>query len=130
MAGPGFNKPVSTNQVPESLQTTIKVIDTPEVHHCSVGVQTVHIDEEQENTMADKAQACDDCGLLFDSTHDVQRHVKRGWCPENNEHTAKRAKMEEDENEIDDDIEDNDGYKHLWDLAQGCGKNRFDKLYE
>ena len=27
--------------------------------------------------------SCDDCGLLFDNTHDLQRHVKR-WCPENN----------------------------------------------
>lgn len=26
--------------------------------------------------------SCDDCGLVFDSTHDLQRHIKR-WCPEN-----------------------------------------------
>lgn len=26
--------------------------------------------------------SCDDCGLVFDSTHDLPRHIKR-WCPEN-----------------------------------------------
>lgn len=26
--------------------------------------------------------SCDDCGLVFDSTHDLQRHIKT-WCPEN-----------------------------------------------
>lgn len=100
-------------------------------HHLSVGVQTVHIDETSKliYTMADKAQACDDCGLLFDSAHDVQRHVKRGWCSENDEPPAKRAKREDGENLIDEDVEDNEGYKHLWQLSQDYGKERFSKLY-
>ncbi|XP_053403263.1 uncharacterized protein LOC123555221 [Mercenaria mercenaria] len=72
--------------------------------------------------MAEKGQACDDCGLLFDSGHDVQRHVKSGWCPENKEPPSKRARTEEDENQMDDDVEDNEGYKHLWHLAKGCSK--------
>ena len=73
-----FKVNVLTNQMAESLQPTIKETDLRVIDHCSVGVQTVHID--QENTMADKGQACDDCGLLFDSVHDVQRHMKNGWC--------------------------------------------------
>lgn len=97
----------------------------------SVGTQTAHIGEnlEIENTMADKAHACDDCGLLFDSVHDVQRHVKRGWCPENDEPPSKKAKTEESENEIDDDVEENEGYKRLWHLSQSCSKDKFNKLY-
>ena len=49
----------------------------PEVSHSSTGFQPVHIEEKQE-IMAEKGQVCDNCGLLFDTIHDVQRHVKRG----------------------------------------------------
>lgn len=38
-----------------------------------------------ENTETDlpseDMSSCDDCGLLFENIHDLQRHVKR-WCPE------------------------------------------------
>ena len=40
--------------------------------------------------MTDQTQACDSCGLLFESTHDLQRHLKRGWCPEREEASRKR----------------------------------------
>ena len=63
----------------------------------SVGVQTNHTEVTPEevtqikNTMADNQNSCDSCGLLFDSPHDVQRHNKRGWCPEcNDEAPAKK----------------------------------------
>ncbi|MCG8046492.1 MAG: hypothetical protein JAY66_12575, partial [Candidatus Thiodiazotropha taylori] len=55
--------------------------------HTTTEIQTDHTKEGLEDnnqfpyTMTDKTHACDDCGLLFDSTHDVQRHLKRGWCP-------------------------------------------------
>ena len=55
----------------------IKEGSQPEVSHSSTGFQLVHIEEKQE-IMAEKGQACDDCSLLFDTIHDVQRHVKRG----------------------------------------------------
>ena len=42
----------------------------------SVGVQTV------DTKATDKGRACDDCGQLFDTVHDVQRHIKNGRCPE------------------------------------------------
>ncbi|WAR17793.1 hypothetical protein MAR_032387 [Mya arenaria] len=76
--------PNSTNHQLESLCTVIKENKLLETNHYSVGVQTVHIDDQGE-AMAEKGQPCDDCGLLFDSAHDVQRHVKRGWCPETRE---------------------------------------------
>ncbi|WAR06294.1 hypothetical protein MAR_021663 [Mya arenaria] len=92
------------NQMPER-QNRLGI-----TNHIHAGV---HIDEEKENVMADKAHACDDCGLLFDSEHDVQRHVKSGWCSENRERPAKRASTEEDENEMDNDVEDNKRYRHI-----------------
>lgn len=35
-----------------------------------------------EPTKQQEMPSCDDCGIIFDTMHDVQRHVKR-WCPEN-----------------------------------------------
>ena len=78
--------------------------------------------------MAEKGQACDDCGLLFDTVHDVQRHVKRGWCPETTQ--SKKKKIEEDTDEDDGPIEDNEAYKHLWKVAKKEVKDRFDRLYD
>jgi hypothetical protein len=49
--------------------------------------------------MAEKGNACDDCGLLFDSQHDVQRQMKRGWCHEYNMTSTKR-KRPDDKNEF------------------------------
>ena len=50
--------------------------------------------EQREVNMSD---VCDDCGIVFDNTHALQRHVKRG-CPEDDSDdeipSAKRAKFE------------------------------------
>ena len=32
----------------------------------------------------------DDCGFLFDTSYDVQKHLKQGWCPANSVPPAKR----------------------------------------
>ena len=49
---------------------------------------------QREDNMPD---VCDDCGIVFDNTHALQRHVKRG-CPEDDSddeiQPAKRAKFE------------------------------------
>lgn len=37
---------------------------------------------------------CDDCGLLFDNMHDLERHVKR-CCPE--KFSLKRKRGDEDD---------------------------------
>lgn len=51
-----------------------------------------------ENTETDlpseDMSSCDDCGLLFESIHDLQRHVKR-WCPEI--FSLKRKRGDEDD---------------------------------
>ena len=79
--------------------------------------------------MADKGQACDDCGLLFDSVHDVQRHMKNGWCPENREPLAKRMKIEES---IESDIhpDDNIAFLRLWKGVKSNCKDKFDEIYQ
>lgn len=38
--------------------------------------------ENTDSSVGATMVSCDDCGLVFDSTHDLQRHIKR-WCPEN-----------------------------------------------
>ncbi|WAR05156.1 YMD3-like protein [Mya arenaria] len=112
-----------------TVPKTINTGQIPTNHHSSIGIQTVHIVEEN----MDKGQACDDCGQLFESGHDVQRHVKSGWCPENREPPAKRAKLDEkitDEEITDDSVEDNTGYQHIWYLARGYSIPKFNNLYD
>ncbi|WAR14284.1 hypothetical protein MAR_004389 [Mya arenaria] len=99
----------------------------------SLGVQTDHSAEisDNENTMAEKGQNCDDCGALFDTTHDVQRHVNNGWYPESREPPAKRLRPEEDsENERKEDIDEYDGFIHLWEISQKQNKDKFNKVYD
>ena len=49
------------------------------------------IEETTNSQNEEDMPSCDDCGLLFETMHDLQRHVKT-WCLEN---TAKR-RMDED----------------------------------
>ena len=37
--------------------------------------------------------SCDDCGIVFNDVHDIQRHVKT-WCPESHDRQVKRLKIE------------------------------------
>ena len=101
-------------------QELIKEEIVSKVNHSAIGLQTGHIEDKPgesgksfennsdqksaeedlfhsaENSlviMEKKGHACDDCGQVFDTVHDVQRHVKSGWCPENRD--QKRRKHEE-----------------------------------
>ena len=65
--------------------------------------------------MSDKTNAC---GLLFDTAHDVQRRVKRGWCSESQDAPPTMCKLEESESEY---VEDNEGCLQLWLLAKRDG---------
>ena len=49
------------------------------------------IEETTNSLIEEDMPSCDDCGLLFETMHDLQRHVKT-WCPEN---TTKR-RIDED----------------------------------
>lgn len=46
---------------------------------CEVKSPTFEI---TDSSLGSAMASCDDCGLVFDSTHDLQRHIKT-WCPEN-----------------------------------------------
>ena len=89
--------------------------------------------ENINNGMAEKGHACDDCGLLFDTSHDVQRHLKQGWCAENSEPPAKRRKTEESiehDTISEENIEDNAGFIELWKRVKSDCNDKFDKIYQ
>lgn len=95
----------------------------PEVNHFTIGLQTDQIEEKSENNrenkvennseefMENKGKACYDCGQLFHTVHDVQRHVKSGWCPE---HKDQKKQKYDDMSDSEDTVEDNEAYVQLW----------------
>ncbi|WAR25193.1 hypothetical protein MAR_010897 [Mya arenaria] len=105
---------------------TINEANLQETGHSSTSTQTDNIAEEPENM--DKGQACDDCGQLFDTTHDVQRHVKNGWCPEHRE-SKKRPHEEISDSEQEEPVEDNEGYVKLWKVARTHNERKYDQIY-
>lgn len=83
-------------------------------------------ENNSEKIMENNGHACDDCGQLFDTVHDVQRHLKGGWCPENRDH--KKRKYDEISNS-EDTVEDNEAYVQLWKRAHETNDKKFDKIY-
>ena len=61
----------------------LKESENSESRHSSFGDQTDNI---ENLTMV----SCDQCGIMFEDLHDLQRHIQN-WCPEN---PAKRARVE------------------------------------
>ena len=58
--------------------------------------ETTHSQQHrQQQESIEDMPSCDDCGLVFDDMHDVQRHVKN-WCPEN----EKKRKHEDGEDDL------------------------------
>lgn len=116
-------------------QKPIKEDVIPDRHHSLTGFQSVHIDNNDNNNM-DKGHACDDCGLLFDSIHDVQRHVKK-WCQENG-HNNKRKNENESEPDSkrmrlqnsDEEYDDDEGFENLWEMAKSRGEDKYTQLYD
>ena len=107
------------------------------IHSCA-GTQTEQIDKSFRSEinshalMSDKMNACDDCGILFDTQHDVQRHVKRGLCAEKEESPMKKRKEEkmDSEDEYGEDLDDNEGFVNWWQKAVEKGKDKFLKFKE
>ena len=52
------------------------------------------IDSQSDHISDIKMSSCDDCGIMFENVHDLQRHVKN-WCVDIQ--PAKKAKLEEPE---------------------------------
>ncbi|VDI72109.1 Hypothetical predicted protein [Mytilus galloprovincialis] len=93
--------------------------------------------------------SCDDCGVVLDSMHDLQRHIKH-WCPENeylkrkrdnedlgNESPSKKSTSEwikydsvSDDSSEDVNMDDNEGYKSLLHEAIDTAKDTWDTKYD
>lgn len=80
--------------------------------------------------------SCDDCGLVFENMHDLQRHVKR-WCPEN-EKRRDDVEMEEDqsdwtpikpEKKEDEDDREHDVINALMDTAREKNETEWNQKY-
>ncbi|KAK3106137.1 hypothetical protein FSP39_013511 [Pinctada imbricata] len=55
------------------------------------------ISGSEQTCFQDQAMSsCDDCGIVFENVHDLQRHIKK-WCPENEDRKRKREDIEGDE---------------------------------
>ncbi|WAQ94829.1 YMD3-like protein [Mya arenaria] len=78
-------------------------------------------------SMAGKGKACDDCGLLFDSAHDVQRHVKRGCCPETRETMGEPPSYDQ---YIDDGYNEGDSYEMASERTQPYKERLFFANYQ
>ena len=119
-------------------------INTSETDHS----YQINEDHSAEQTYIDMP-SCDDCGVVLDSMHDLQRHIK-SWCPENetlkrklndtdnNDDDSKKLKWEKYESEIengDDDegvenADENEGFKQLLSDAIDAVKPKFDESYD
>ena len=66
--------------------------------HSWTSTQPVQITQsdhcEIQREMADKMNLCDDCSLLFDTSHDDRRHARHGWCTEGQELLPKQQKVD------------------------------------
>ncbi|CAC5385559.1 unnamed protein product [Mytilus coruscus] len=109
-----------------------------------------YVDDPSEQTY-ENIPSCDDCGVVLDIMHDLQRHIKH-WCPENeslkrkrdneeldNENPSKKSASEwveydsgsGDSSEVGDvNIDDNEGYKTLLHAAIDTAKDTWDKEYD
>lgn len=59
----------------KSVQTELD--DIKKSHLDNLHFENSYLEEQDCNMLP-----CDDCGLVFNDEHDLQRHVKK-WCPEN-----------------------------------------------
>lgn len=129
-----WNEEKLTNQSsvvhPQPINTGIETTQ----NHSYSGIQPVKITESSDastttqDDMAEKINSCDDCGLLFDTAHDVQRHVKRGWCAENtHEPPTKKQKHDDEEQEH---VENNEGYLALWQESYNDNVDRFNTMVD
>ena len=80
-----YSSGVRTGHIKETEENnTIKGETLNQIDYFSVEVEADQIAENPEevtqfiNAMTDNQNSCDSYGLLFDTPHDVQRHIKRG----------------------------------------------------
>ena len=95
----------------ESNQTVIKVDEVVLKDHLHSDHQTVNNIPESPAMADTSLHPCADCGQVFETRYDMNRHVKR-WCPVNDgDDEVPTKKMKTDESCS--DIEDSSGFDTL-----------------
>ena len=117
-------------------------IESLEAEHPLITPAQIKQDHIIEDNMADNYHACDDCGLLLENIHDLQRHVKN-WCPEKDFTLKRKRPLEETVEEIplkhqhrihmtDKNYNDQeaDAYKQMLRCAKGRFKKDWEEKYD
>lgn len=100
--------------------------------------QTTTAQPHNNEIKSEDMPSCDDCGIVFENMHDLQRHIKT-WCPKNDSLKRKRdgKEIEEDqppkkwipfepeEKEEEKENQEDDVFNHLMKMA----KEDNEKLY-
>ena len=79
--------------------------------------EAAHSDKNAQGVNMDKQNpSCIDCGTLFSTEFDVQRHIKRGCPMQDDEPSAKRMKFNEDNEDDNQSVTSNDTeVESIWD---------------
>jgi hypothetical protein len=144
----------------ESNRLRSNVLDIKQEDDVIPMANGIRIKEQEDNvhSFEDKSSeqtrefmpSCDDCGVVLDSMHDLQRHIKT-WCPESEslkrkredediseDNTSERSRAEwieydnsDDSSEFeDDDIDENEGYKALINESVDSTEKIWDAKYK
>lgn len=77
-------------------QTCEKAVQQPKEKSKPSRTTTAQLHNTQIES--EEMPSCDDCGLVFEDMHDLQRHVKK-WCPKNGSPKRNRDDEEMEENQ-------------------------------
>lgn len=106
--------------------------------------QTTTAQPHNNEIESEDMPSCDDCGILFENIHDLQRHIKT-WCHENVPLKRKRddEEMEEDQppqkwilfepeekEEDDKENQEDDVLNHLMKMAKEDNEKLWDRKYD
>lgn len=106
---------------------------------CQTTIAQPHNNEIESEDMP----SCDDCGIVFENMHDLQRHIKT-WCPENLSLKRKRddkeiqedqppqkwIPFEPEEKEEDKENQEDDVFNHLMKMAKEDNEKLWDRKYD
>lgn len=118
--------------------------DQSEIYHSNSKSHPEQLQILDSEYTDSKMPSCDDCGLVFENMHDLQRHVKR-WCPENpalkrhnndiemeeNQETANWIPFVQEETEEDDeDDREHEVFNVLMDKARESNEIEWNQKYD
>lgn len=105
--------------------------------------QTTTAQPHNNEIKSEDKPSCDDCGIVFENMHDLQRHIKT-WCPENvslkrkrddkeieeDQPPKKRIPFEPEEKEEDKENQEDDVFNHLMKMAKEDNEKIWDRKYD